>query len=96
MEQESYEARRQREAELVALRKEVERRQKGDTERLAEKDKRSFRAALLLDQQEHKAIQESQNKLERQHQILSYDSAMQKIKVKTIHANRYFVSIFFL
>ena len=59
---ESIEARRQREAELTSLRKEVERR-KIDTDK---SDKKAFKASLLSDQQDMKVLAEQQQKRERQ------------------------------
>ena len=76
IEQSSYESRKQREAELNALRKEVERR-KNDAEKI---DKKAGRATLITDQTDQKGLLETTMKLEKQNRVLLYEDAMEKIK----------------
>lgn len=79
VEQDSYESRKQREAELSTTRKEVDRR-KAEAEKV---ERRHARATLLVDNQDQKAQLELQAKQEKQEKILTYDGAFRLIRDAT-------------
>jgi len=76
-EQQAYDSRKQREAELNAVRKEVERR-KIEAEKT---DKRAGRATLITDQTDQKALLEASMQLEKQNRFLLYEDMMERIKM---------------
>ena len=75
IEGEAYESKRQRDAELSATRKEVERR----TAESEKCDKRSTRATLLVDTSDQKALQMTKEQEEKQ-KVLRYEDAFLRIK----------------
>merc|ERR1712178_218905 len=79
VEQDSYESRKRREAELSITRKEVDRR-KAEAEKV---ERRHARATLLVDNQDQKAQLELQAKQEKQEKILTYDMAFRLIRDAT-------------
>lgn len=79
VEQDSYESRKCREAELSTTRKEVDRR-KAEAEKV---ERRHARATLLVDNQDQKAQLELQAKQEKQEKILTYDMAFRLIRDAT-------------
>ncbi len=79
VEQESYEAKRKRDAELNTTRKEVEKR----TAEAEKVDRRAARLNIVQEQPDQKAFLEMQQKRENQRSILAYEEAIEKIKMAT-------------